>query len=596
MELLSRNKKYLFAFILISILIYFPIFFNGPVWDDTSFILTNPQVHKINFLTLFGQNLFNSGLFYRPLSAVYFAVVYALFKDHLFFYHFIQLMLHIACTSVLFLFFRSVFTRRISFSLALLFLVHPINVESVAYVGATQSELYFLPGITALLLSQKKRLSNIAVLSIGALLLLSILVKETGFLFLLLVIFYRYILKLGKIKHFLGLGVLIIFIYVCARFYLANLGHYIDTDIPIASLTLLERMYSIPAIFIYYLKTFIFPLHLSILQTWIVKPISFTSFILPLFLCIAFFSAIGFVAHRLTISLNPPKKKTHEIPQTFQQFIFFFIWYFLGMGILLQFVPLDMTVADRWFYFPIVGLLGMIGTSVQLVQSQYKRHKDAYDIAIIILLCLFSFRTFIRTFDWHTPLTLRADAKQNKENYLLNYDYAVELYYVGNFDEAIIYAKRSIATYPTLNNAYILGLLYFDLKQFDKAIEMHTYAITLYKPPPKNFPTNFVWFEDINLQRTYNYLASAYISTNKPNEAIKLIKNQALKKFPSDANLYIKLALAEEAINNHQEALKASSRAYELQPDTNSKYYYDQLRNTYPTTNPIEKRVDRYEL
>src|SRR6266700_1705615 len=76
--------------------------------------------------------------------------------------------------------------------------VHPINVESVAYIGAgTPSELYFLPGISAFLLAHRKNVPGKKFMLIIGLLLVSVLAKETGFLFLFLIVIYRHLFKLN---------------------------------------------------------------------------------------------------------------------------------------------------------------------------------------------------------------------------------------------------------------------------------------------------------------------------------------------------------------------------------------------------------------
>jgi len=84
MNTLQKYEKKFYLIFLIGIIIYFPIFFNGFVWDDLYFIINNPQVHQINIPELFGPSMFNSGPFYRPIPAVYFAIIYSLAGTHAF--------------------------------------------------------------------------------------------------------------------------------------------------------------------------------------------------------------------------------------------------------------------------------------------------------------------------------------------------------------------------------------------------------------------------------------------------------------------------------------------------------------------------------
>src|SRR6185437_7948862 len=115
MKTLQKYEKYFYLIVLIGGIIYLPIFFNGFVWDDFYFIINNPQVHQLNLFALFGHNDFNSGPFYRPLPAVYFAFIYTLAGNHAFLYHFLQLILHIVGTSLLFIFLCTFFSEYLAF-------------------------------------------------------------------------------------------------------------------------------------------------------------------------------------------------------------------------------------------------------------------------------------------------------------------------------------------------------------------------------------------------------------------------------------------------------------------------------------------------
>jgi len=355
--------------IVIGLILYANMLFNGFVWDDNTFIINNPQVHQLHILSLIGPSIFNSHEFYRPIDSIYFAFLYSLVGQQPFFYHFIQLSLHIIVTCLLFLYLQYFFKKPLAFSLSLIFLVHPINVESVTFIGSTQSELYFLPGIIALLLSRKKHLSGRRLLFINILLLFSILSKEPGFLFLLLIFVYRYLFKLHGLKKLLLSNAVILAIYFLLRLFVGGSTFKSIDAIPIASLPLLQRILNIPIIIVYYLKTFIFPIHLAIWQLWIIKNITIQNFFIPLFICLLFIAVWFFVFKKIQ-SISDPK--IHET--NLLQFYFFSFWFVIGMGPLLQIIPLDMTVADRWFYFPIVGLLGMTGVCFQIFPFMFK-HK-----------------------------------------------------------------------------------------------------------------------------------------------------------------------------------------------------------------------------
>lgn len=90
--------------VIIGFIVFFSMLFNGFVWDDKSYMINNPAIHSLNIFDLFRENLFNIGGNYRPIPAIYFAILYSLFTNHPFIYHSSQLTIHIINTILLFVF------------------------------------------------------------------------------------------------------------------------------------------------------------------------------------------------------------------------------------------------------------------------------------------------------------------------------------------------------------------------------------------------------------------------------------------------------------------------------------------------------------
>ena len=570
MNIFIKNTKYLWLFLMVGFIVFLPILFNGFVWDDLMGIIDNSELHQLNLPVLLGHNWFNNSLFYRPLQVIYFASLYSLFGQQAFFYHLSQLALHVIDAYLLFILFCLFFRKVISVALALLFLLHPINVESVAWISATNIELHFFFGIIALLLATKKHLSYKERFVIVTLLFLSILTRETGILFLVLIIGYRYLFKINRLKDFFVTGIGMSIAYVLMRLFIGQSFYQIDSRIQIAALPFWERLFNIPAIFMFYLTTFIYPLHLGIMQNWVVKTLTLQNFAIPLFVSTAFF--ILLFVWFYTLYKNDEEHSTNESEQLIlehkksSQFAFFTLWFIIGMMPLMQIIHLEMTVAERFFYFPLAGLLGMIGIGIQALYSSFLRRRILYYTIAFVLLSLFSLRTFTRTFDWKDNITLYGhDAKEQTDNYYVTDAYAKELLKSGSLDEALVFAKKSAAVYPTIDSLNTLGFTYQRKHQYKKAYDTYLQAIALSREGS--------FHDDANasaLKLVYTNLPALLLLEKKDTEAIQFLKEQALEKFPDDATLYIFLAIAEYNMHHRPEALEAANHAYKISPDEQS--------------------------
>ncbi len=424
--------KAIHVIVILGLIVYFGILFNGIAWDDETFIFYYPQIQHFNLINLIGPNLFNSAPYYRPIPAVYFSLLYTIFSNVTFFYHAFQLILHLTDTSLLFLLLTKFFKKPIALLLSLIFLIHPINVESVAYISATQSELFLLFGISALLLSFQDSLPTRRNVIIHSLLLLALLTKEVSLVFLLMMYVYRLLYKKQITRNLVISSAATIIIYGIIRFSVIGISAGSYQNSPISELPFLSRLITIPSILFYYIKGFLFPITFAIDQIWTITTVTWTTFSFPLIIDVLFYAALlGFGYYCFKIKKNSIKP-----------FVFFFIWYIAGMSLLLQIFPLDMTVADRWFYFPMIGLLGIIGLLLENISL--KKNNAFIAIFFSLILLFLSYKTIMRVGDWHDALTLYNHDLQVYDSPIIEEAYAIDLGEAGQYSASVLHFKKSI--------------------------------------------------------------------------------------------------------------------------------------------------------
>jgi len=338
--------------------------------------------------------------------------------------------------------------------MALIFLVHPAGVESVAYISAVQDIFYVLFGILAFYIVIKNRakfeFKNIFL--INTLLFLSLLSKETAILFFIIIFIYQLIFDRKFIFENLIFFMMTVGIYALLRFALAGVFFTPYHNAPIVQLSLWQRIMMIPAIFFYYLKLFFYPLDLAVMQHWVIRTLDFRMLLGSL--------SAGILALLLW------KKRFNR------NFIFFFLWFIITIFPYLQIFPLDMTVAERWFYLPVVGLLGMMG-------AVWSKSGNKLVIMGVIIIAIFSIRSFFRTMDWKNGLTLYGrDIKISKGAFDLENNYGVELFRAGDYQEAKVHFLKSTELAPYWwTNWNNLGAVYEQEKNYQKASEYYQKSI-----------------------------------------------------------------------------------------------------------------------
>lgn len=121
----------------LATIVYGNSLFNGFTMDDRLYIFINPAVTSPTLHKLVSPN--EATAVWRPLTFSSFALNLAAAGERSFLYHFVNLLLHVAVTLLLYFVLRKLLEKNsrggtLSWVAALLFAVHPIHVEAVASV------------------------------------------------------------------------------------------------------------------------------------------------------------------------------------------------------------------------------------------------------------------------------------------------------------------------------------------------------------------------------------------------------------------------------------------------------------------------------
>lgn len=543
------TNKAIFYIILVGILVFVNSLSNGFVGDDIGQLVDNALVHTIqNIPQFFFGGTFNNGtgaiigLYYKPLLLTSYTIIYSLFGSNSFVYHFLQLILHISNAILVYLLFTKFFKKELAFVLSLLFLVHPINADTVDYISNLQDVLFTFFGLLALNLVIFKNKSHFTLLLSGLYFFLSVLSKETGIAFAVVIVCYTYIFDKAIIKKYSILIISLALFYIAIHIAIIGKGFSQNQPFPIMRASLSTRLISIPAIIAYYLTTFFFPVNLTLDHQWVVNYPTLAQFYVPLLVDCIFLGLLVFLYF-----LIKNNRKEYTV------FLFFCIWFICGLIFHLQIIPLDYTVANRWFYFPIIGLLGLFGVLFTTLYPKKILSKNILFLLLLLLIAVFSIRTIIRNTNWYNGMTIAThDLHYSPQDYSLESYLGVQYYNLGNYTEAQYHFMRSvrIAPYWDLNWNY-LGEVYERVGETNGNKKLIAKARQTYLIAIKN---------SVNDETPYDNLAHLYVFTADKNAHSFLL--DSLKKFSHSSELRYYLAIYELFRHDRKDALIDARNAY----------------------------------
>lgn len=598
---------FLISFILILTFISFSSSLNNDYvnWDDPVHFLESAYVHHLNWPSVKGMFTEIVNTTYIPLTTLSFAVEYRFFKFNPWISHLINILLHLAVVALVFpICLKLNLSKRASFIATLLFAVHPMRVESIAWVTERKDVLYGLFYAAALLvylsyLEKKSLLKYCLTIFLG---FLSMLAKPMALslpLILILLDWYKERKDWGRIL----LEKLPIFLYVGM---LALLSVKENHDIFFLKNGILKAILTYVWSFSFYILKFLWPIHLTPFYP-IPQPISLIN---PQLL-ISIVVLVGII-------LAVVKSRSNRL------LIFAILFFFFSVFFLLRVNPEYLVVvdlvADRYIYLPSLGLCFLIGFYADYWLTNLKTAKSPWQHilvgALILMAAALMVKTYFQCQIWKNSLTMWGQVIKYSPDtayaYISRGTYYEEHH---DFDSALADYNKAIQLFPNyIRNYSRRAILYGKRGEYDLALKDFNYILSV-RPQDWNALSNrgnisklmkdcpsavIDYSEALRVKPdeliTLNNRGECFLEMNKFNQALEDF-NQTLSLNPKFVTAYVNRGLIYAKQNNFDAALEEFNKALLLNPNFVKTLFYRAAvyQQTGQTQQAIEdlKRIEQ---
>jgi len=579
------SNYYVPILILITVLVYFKALFNGfSGYDDTDIIIHNPLLQQLSWESI--KTIFTTfkGTDF-PLTLLSYTIEHRFFGFNPFYFHLFNIVLHVSNSVLVYILIKKISNNFfVAAFCSLFFAIHPMHVESVAWISERKDVLYAFFFLLSLIsytgyLQNNKKWQYLFRTLIWF--ILSLLSKPSAVIlpFVLIIMDY-YINKEFSLKSilfkvpFLLVSVWFGFIAIAAQ---KSVGVISNLSI---DFSIFDRIMFFSYSIIYYVVKLFLPIHLSVIHFFPHK----TGMFLPLEYYISFPVLLFFIWGM------------YKIKQYRDILLFGMLFYVITLAMVIQIIPFGQAlVAERFTYIPYIGILYSIG---MLFSREYQRLVSVtykYILWGILFCCIFLCitTTVYRILVWQNGNTLFTDliSKYPQEGYCWfargNYYYENKKYKEALFDynksidlkisnpdafvnRGLIYLdyKNTLAAkhdfimalhfdkknYKAYNN---LGILYNSLQQIDSSIINFNKAI----------------FYNSNYAEAYKNRGNMYAITGNYSIAIDdftkaiVLQDNFAEAFNSRGTCFRNLKKYDVAINDYSKALDFESN--------NPEYWYD---------------------
>lgn len=555
------------AILLLTLIAFYPsincAFIN---WDDQFYVTDSKLIQSLSFENI--KKIFSTesvvALNYHPITILSLAIDYHFANLDPWQYHFTNLFIHILNTILVFFFAYKLSDRKliVGIFVSLFFGIHPMHVESVAWIAERKDVLYtffFMTGLLTYLSYSETKKKNFLVLTF-IFFFLSVLSKAMAVVFpfvILLIDFY----KERKVSWKIFVEKIPFFLVSLVVGSLALRIQVNEINFSYQTLSFFNQIcIGFYGLFTYLWKMFL-PINLSFFYPY--PPLTSDSYFPLSFYLSALF---GLLICIITVILFIQRKKV------FKALFFGMGFYIITLIMVLQFFSVGKTImADRYSYVSYIGLLFTIGMFLNNIVEKYLSLKYFVIILISLIAFIFTYLTHERTIVWNNAGTLFT-------NVIAQYPfpkYYIEDAYIcrGNFrSKEKMDFEGAIADYNIIlsrspkkpNILYNLGIIYYlkgekiynsgdtlnAMEMFNRSIDFSSQAAELDSMSIPIF---------MNRAATYIYM--------KKFDLAALDYNKILKLDPQNTEILEKRAFAYYKSSQWIKAIKDLDKLIFLNPD-----------------------------
>lgn len=517
-------------------------------WDDNTYVTANELIKNLNFKSL--KLIFTSFYFtdFYPLNITSYAIDYHFWGLNPMGYHITNVFIHSLNASLIFLIIMSI---RKSFLIAsittIIFIVHPTNVESVAWIAERKNVLSFFFYLLAFYLYVKYQNNKKFYCYLISLVIyiLAVFSKTTVIMLPFLLLLYDFCFTKKNLKEkivdkipFLAISCLGAITTMAVFRDIENFSnYYVD---------LYFRLLTIPKALVSYIAKFFVPINLSNMYHYDVCT-SFTDWdvIIPVFI-------LALVAYFVYKSFK-------------KNIVIFFcaLWIFINLVHVLNIIPGPHWLADRYLYYPSLAYGLFVATVFSSVLNKINSNRDYLRLknilvlsAIVIILCFYAFGTTKRISVWNNSVTLWEDCVKKNPKSALARTYLGSSYLKRDLkSKAYPEFAESLKIFPGRSNAWAnLAYMEIDAGQLDEALKKIKLAL----------------FYEGNNYEAHNALGLFYMYKGRAKMAIIEFK-RALELCPESiidfAHIYNFLGVAYQKIGQIQDSINSFEKSLEFVPN-----------------------------
>jgi len=527
------------------IIAYQPVWHAGFIWDDDTFLFNNPLIKQSNGLYQFWFTTKAPDFF--PLTSTTLWLEWRLWGMNPLGYHIVNVLLHALSTVLIW---RVLVHLRIpgAWLAAALFAVHPVNVESVAWITERKNTLAMLFYVMSLLFylrfedTNRWRWYGMALGSFVLALLSKTAVVPLPIVLLGLAWWQRDRVSsrdVGLTLPFFGVALLLGLITVWFQ------SHNVIGSTIVRADSLWSRLAGAGWAVWFYLYKALLPVNLIfVYPKWQIDATKLLSYVPGLLVLVL---AAVFLRYR----------------KRWGKACLFGLGYFVVMLLpVLGFKDIYFMrfslVADHWQYFSIIGPIGLVVAGITWAFDRLKKRNGllvpAFSAILLLVLGVLTWRQTCYYSDIETLWNMIID--RNPACWMAYNNRGNAYNESGNYLQAINDYDRAIAINPSLEEAYYnRGVSYRRLGNYRQAIEDYGRAIAI-KP---------------NYAEAYVNRCFAYNGLGNYKQAIDDC-NRASAITPDIAEAYYNRGFAYKRLGNYKQAIEDYNRAIAIKPGNAEDY------------------------